>query len=117
MPTDTHVIAAEGFGGSSRYVYKYHLASVEGGALGVGSPDVVDVDMPYGAVPRAVGVQGPDVVLWAEVLPTAPVRRRRFRLAKTGQDLGTVVNHRYVGTVMLFDGGYVVHVYDVTDCA
>jgi hypothetical protein len=51
-------------------------------------------------------------VLWVAVDPAAPVERRVFRVVVTGgSDVG--VADRYVGTIQMFDGSLVLHVFEV----
>ena len=62
-----------------------------------------------------VGFQGSQLVLWAEVRPTAPTKEYKFYTALTGgiidEQPGCI--RRYIGTAQLDDGGspFVVHVY------
>ena len=69
-----------------------------------------DVLMREGAVIRAVGMQGPDIYAWAET----PVQADPLTVTRTFRVIGTgnVSDGTYLGTV--FDGPYVLHVYEVT---
>lgn len=87
-----------------------------------------EVEMPHDAAVVHVGVQhGDQLALWALVDPDRPMVTRRFRIFGTGHEIaervtaigrlalespfppGTV---GYVGTVMMFDGQYVWHVFE-----
>ena len=84
-------------------VYKYLL----------GVNDMVTLDLPQGAEPLHVDVQGGRVWLWARVDPSQPEVPRVFRIAGTGHDLGPANNAPHVGTVLLHDGRLVFHVFEL----
>lgn len=73
--------------------------------------DEVSVEMPEGACPLTVQVQGGRPTLWALVDPDAVPTTRRFRIAGTGHPIGADVG-AHVGTFQLADGGLVFHVFD-----
>ena len=86
-------------------IWKYPLAyQRDGGNL------VVDLELPVSARPLAVGVQACTPVLWVQVDPDTPLRRRaRFYCVMTGQLFAPYPT--YVGTVLLDDGAFVLHVF------
>lgn len=72
-----------------------------------------DVVMPYAARLLSVGERKDTLVVWAAVETTYPLYRRRFVVARTGEErpLGCV----FLGTVQcvgLSTGSRVVHVFD-----
>lgn len=73
--------------------------------------DVMSINMPKGAEVLSAGVQSGIVHLWAVVDPEADKEPRAFLAVGTGHltfdDLG-----RFVGTVMLFDGQLVFHIFE-----
>jgi hypothetical protein len=80
---------ADGLMATTTTVFKYRLAF----------EDVVEIDLPRGAEALYVAVQHGHLCLWARVNETAPLVRRRFRVAGTGHPLGEVGRH--LGSVML----------------
>lgn len=94
-------------------VFKYELCRITEVHGGVSSPDEVTVRLPRGAVVRSAGNQRDTLVVWAEVDPDALKYPRRFKLVKTGEEIGQRINYVFIGTVLFFDGEYVVHVYDL----
>ena len=67
--------------------------------------------MPEGAQPVAVAFQGDSLSLWAKVDPHEKTVKRCFHVILTGQ-LFSDSELRYIGTAMLDDGAYVVHVFE-----
>ena len=72
--------------------------------------DVV-VWMPQGAQVLTVQAQEDVPVLWALVDTEAVSGPRHFLVVGTGHDMGDPAV-RYVGTVQLFGGGLVLHVFE-----
>lgn len=64
-----------------------------------------------------VAVQRGAICLWAEVDDAAPLVSRHIRMYGTGQSLpkkptrDSIVDY-YIGTVLLYDGDLVLHVYE-----
>lgn len=83
-------------------VYKYELP------LG----ELVEIQMLKGATVLHLGVQGDVPCIWAMVDSYQAVETRRFCVAGTGMPIAAT--GPYLGTVMLYDGGLVLHVFEVT---
>jgi hypothetical protein len=73
--------------------------------------DRQSVEMPSGAMPLFVGVQGGDVCLWAEVDPEVGKQPRTILVFGTGHPMPDDPGS-YIGTFMLHGGALVFHVYD-----
>lgn len=70
------------------------------------------LDLPQGTRLLTVQRQYNNPVMWVAADPTVPRASRRFFAAMTGQDLpDDVIN--YVGTAVLMDGSYVVHILEL----
>lgn len=67
------------------------------------------IDMPYGAKILATHVQGPSIVIWAEVNTNAILEKRKFFIYGTGHEYEKL-NGIYLGTCQI--SGFVWHVYD-----
>lgn len=76
--------------------------------------DIIRIDMPYGAVVRAVQQQGDQSCIWAEVVPEKEPEPRYFRVFGTGHDMPREkdYSYEYVGTWQ--SGPFVWHLYEVT---
>lgn len=85
----------------TRTVYKYAIPSM----------DVFTIDLPMGAKLLSVQAQRGVPHLWALVDPDLPVEHRHFRLAGTGH--GIVGGVEFVGTVQLYEGALVLHLFEV----
>lgn len=88
-----------------RRVYKYQI----------GNTDLVNVSMPAGAKLLKAGIQGKNVVVWANVDPTERLSMRQFHVSMTGGEVpdggtyfDTVVFHNVPGL-----GDYVLHIFDL----
>lgn len=68
------------------------------------------VTMPKKSRLLSVGVQGEDIVLWAQVESTASQVKRDIVVVPTGDNATTVASYPFVGTVQLH--GLVFHVFD-----
>lgn len=69
-------------------------------------------EMPDGAMPIIATAQGEQTVgVWAIVNPDKPKVTRKFNAVMTGFPLPE--NGRYLGTAMLDQGNFVVHVFEV----
>lgn len=88
----------------STRMFKYQLP-------GAFDEETVDLLMREKAVIRAIGMQGHEVVVWAETpVDGDPFTvTRRFRVIGTGFDVPD--SGTYIGTA--FDGPYVWHLYEV----
>ncbi len=73
--------------------------------------DLFAVAMPAGARLLAVQVQTGVPCVWAAVDPKAQVVGRRFRWAGTGHPV--LEADRYVGTIQLYGGALVFHLFDL----
>jgi hypothetical protein len=73
--------------------------------------DIVTISMPIGADILSVQVQRDMPAIWAKVDPQAPVEGRQFRCFGTGQPLPDMASWSFLGTVQLFDGELVFHVF------
>jgi len=69
------------------------------------------VEMPSGAKVLFVGVQVPNICLWAEVDPEAEKQIRLVSVFGTGHPMPDDPGS-YIGTFMLHGGALVFHVYD-----
>lgn len=71
--------------------------------------------LPMGARILSVANQYEKVIaLWAEVDPKATqTETRRFYVAMTGEEFVISPSSVFIGTVLLADGSYVAHVYEV----
>jgi len=74
--------------------------------------DVVTLEMPMGAEPLYVAMQGGVPCLWARVNPMLPKEMRRFRFAGTGHTLHDDVG-RYIGSWQMADGALVFHLFEM----
>jgi hypothetical protein len=71
---------------------------------------VQTLNLPQGAVVRAVQSQGSFPTIWYECDPDAPPEPRHFVIVGTGWELPDVGAILYLGTVQI--GAYVWHVYE-----
>lgn len=73
--------------------------------------DGFKVEIPQGAVPLSVGIQGNAIMVWATVDPSAPKVTRAFPIYGTGHKIPPEDRDLpFIGTV--FIGPYVFHVFD-----
>ncbi len=82
-------------------IHKYTLDPTE---------DPCTVSMPSGAKVLSVGVQSEHIRVWAEVDPSEGCSLRQFSIVGTGHAVKTT--GRFIGTVMLYGGSLVLHVYE-----
>jgi hypothetical protein len=73
--------------------------------------DHFTLEMPVGAFPLRVAMQGNTPCLWARVNPEHPTETRRFRWAGTGHPLEDSVG-RYVDTFEMHGGALVFHIFE-----
>lgn len=71
---------------------------------------VQTLELPAGALIRALQAQHGVITLWYECQPKAPVEARHFVIAGTGWPLPDVSRLNYLGTVQIEP--YVWHVYE-----
>lgn len=86
----------------SKFVYKYPLAL-----------RARSIDLPKGSEILSVANQGERIVLYALVDPEQPIEPRSIEIILTGEEIVTPqFLGRFVGTVLLDAGAFVVHVYE-----
>lgn len=83
-------------------IYKYPLRTV----------GWIQIDMPGGAEVIHVGEQAGTICLWAKVQPHAPLKRRTFHVAATGETIDPEA--RFVGTALIPADLEAWHVFEVT---
>ncbi len=84
-------------------VYKYEIHYEEA--------NIATFDIPQGAKLLSLQVQAGKPVLYFEVESRNPTRRQDFLLVETGATIPPGVRLKYIGTVVLRDDSYVIHVY------
>ena len=83
-------------------IYKYELE--------VGASQVVE--LPEGAEINCVQAQHDKICIWAEVNPERPKEKHVVWVFGTGHDINEESkDKRYMGTVQMFEGSLVWHVY------
>jgi len=75
--------------------------------------DVFSLSMPFGASILSVQVQREVPTIWAIVNPGAPMMDREFRCFGTGHPMPKGLPLDFVGTIQLFGGELVFHVFEV----
>lgn len=72
------------------------------------------IDMPVGAEILDLQIQGPGggLKVWALVDPDAEVAPRRFYIFGTGHYVEVEETAKYVGTVQVYGGSLVWHIFD-----
>lgn len=88
---------------ATKTVYKYRFPV----------DDIVSIDMPEGAQPLHVAMQGRYACLWALVDASRPMKERRFRIAGTGHPIKDQECMKYIGTFLVNDGALVFHVFEI----
>jgi len=73
------------------------------------------LQMPIGAKLLSVHPQRDSISLWALVRPENKRTERRIFVALTGSDAPGVAPDKFIGTVLLDEGAFVVHVFDCGD--
>jgi len=84
-------------------IFKYVLPQV----------DEVRVSMPVFAEVLSVGVQNNEICVWALVDPKIPSLLRTFRIAGTGHPTQDPDKWKFLGTVHLYGGALVFHVFQL----
>jgi hypothetical protein len=88
-------------------IHKYQLPRMAGTA---------NVLMPQGAHILCVREQQEYPCLWALVDDQQPLENRQFLTRLTGGNCVLIENaHSYIGTAIMENGGFVVHVFDGAD--
>jgi hypothetical protein len=77
------------------------------------SHGVAEIEIPRHARLLSVQNQRGQITLWAAVTIPAPVEKRRFLIATTGNALHAAPADRFLGTVQLHNGDFVAHVFEV----
>lgn len=74
--------------------------------------DVQQIEMPKGAEPISVQVQGGVLCIWAVVDTSRPSEKRTIRTIGTGQPMDEkVAQMKFLGAYQLQDGALVFHVF------
>jgi len=73
------------------------------------------VDLPKHSRLLSVAAQGDDPMLWAVVVPSNAKTKRKIFVAMTGQSCDDELRGPFLGTVLLSDGSFVLHVFDHGD--
>lgn len=70
-------------------------------------------EMPLAAHVLTVQMQRGRIVMWAAVYPDLKREKRKFNLVGTGHEAPLLANiGGYVGTVQMFDGDLVLHIFE-----
>lgn len=85
-----------------RKVFKYPL-----------TPGRSEVDMDPNGEVLTVQEQFGDACMWALVDPNAPIARRVFLTCGTGHEVSEDWNLVYAGTIQVYEGRLVFHVFEV----
>lgn len=75
--------------------------------------DEVVVFMPKGARVLSVQVQNGSPCIWAAVDQNEPLEERWFRIAGTGHPIQDDVVDGFIGTIQLYDGKLVFHIFEM----
>lgn len=77
------------------------------------------VPMPAGAKVLCAQQQRGILCLWAEIVPGNPIQDRRFEVFGTGHPMETPagIHREFIGTVQLYGGDLVLHVYERSQAA
>lgn len=86
-------------------IYKY--------PIDLGAELFLTMEVPDGTVFLYVGEQLGEVCLWALVDTEAPLVRRHLRIVGTGIDASDLNEDQYIGSVLVLNGTYVYHIFDV----
>ena len=89
--------------GHMKTVYKYILP--------IG--DEVRIRMPAFAKVLSVWVQGDNICVWAQVETGVPTLYKTFRVAGTGHPIEEPEKWNFIGTVFLYGGSLVFHVFEL----
>lgn len=75
--------------------------------------DEQKVLMPVGAKVLTVQVQNGVPCLWAECNPDAECVYRTFLIRGTGHPIDDNIEKEYIGTIQLYGGSLVLHVFEI----
>lgn len=77
--------------------------------------DSQKISMPRDARILSAQIQGGTgtLCLWAEVIPGRAQRLRTIEIHGTGHDLADDAELQFIGTVQLYEGGLVFHVFEL----
>jgi hypothetical protein len=70
------------------------------------------ISMPKNAEVLSVEPQNNKVCIWAKVDPSKYLENRTFVIFGTGHNIDNDINLHFIGTVLLFDGSIVLHVFE-----
>jgi len=76
-------------------------------------PGVHDISIPIGSELLTVQVQQGIVCLWAIVEPNAEKVLRSIEVVGTGVPIDREARMKYIGTIQLYSGSLVFHVFDL----
>jgi hypothetical protein len=75
--------------------------------------DESKIRLPIGAQILSVGQQNKGIYLWALVDPGEQrTKQHIFRIAGTGHEIADMAEWKFIGTVMMYDGALVFHVFE-----
>lgn len=83
-----------------------------------GFTGVMEIQLPEHAKMLSVHNQFDELILYAEVDVGKPLTKRTICIVETGKEIpiGAQTKPRhYIGTVILFNGAYVNHVYEIKE--
>lgn len=83
-------------------IYKYHVPI----------NDEFSLELPSGAKILCVGVQNNEPYIWVLVYSDYEVIKRYFSWRGTGHDCSNVSSANYIGTVQLYNGQLVFHLFE-----
>lgn len=72
----------------------------------------LSIDMPKGAKIISFGKQSGNYVIWALVDPKQPLEKRTLLAFPTGQDTDIPEGLKFVGTCLLLDDTFVLHLFE-----
>lgn len=75
---------------------------------------VAEINMPRGAEVIHAAEQFGKIQLWARVDPAALIEPKRFALCLTGAPAPTILDGRFIATLILNGGSFVVHIFEQT---
>lgn len=95
-------------------IYKYLLPiSINYAKQDASWDRIFDIGMPEGSTPLSVGIQAGKPVMWASVNPNSAPVSRTIAIVATGEQVPPQGSARFLGTLMLLDGGIVLHVFEI----
>lgn len=70
------------------------------------------IEVTEGAEILSVHPQNDGLYVWAEVSTELPTEKREIIIITTGEDVNPCEGKRFLGTVLLANGNYVIHVFE-----